>query len=178
MKKILCVILAVAMMVSFTACGKESPEKAANNALKAIKTLNVMGIEKYFGELYLENYDIDEMSVEGIKILKKITSKMSWEILETVEEEDSAVVSVRLTTVDVTPIITEIAAEFLGDALSSLLGDEMTEEEIKQKTIEIVKEELSEGDIEMMTNDIDLKLTRTEDGWKVEFDLLSMIRIG
>ena len=177
MKKFLCIILAIVLAVSFTACGKESPEKAANNALKAIKTLNISGIEKYFGELHLENYDIDEMSVEGIKVLKKITSKMSWEILETVEEEDSAVVSVRLTTVDVTPIITEIAAEFLGDALSSLLGDEMTEEEVKQKTIEIVEEELSEGDIKMMTNDIDLKLTRTEDGWKVEFDILSMIGI-
>ena len=175
MKKLLCIILAIVLAVSFTACGKESPEKAADNALKAIKNFNPVGIAKYFGDDYLDDYDIDDISADEMKVFKKLTSKMSWEILGSVVDGDSAVVTVKLTSVDLSPIITEVSAELLGDAFSSLLGDKMSEEEMEQKALEIVEQELSKKDIAMTTNNIDLKLTRNENSWKVEIDLWSMI---
>ncbi len=170
MKKILCVILAVVMMVSFTACGKESAEKAADNALKAVKTLNIKGMEKYFGEVSVDDMDLDDISAEELKIAKKFFSKMSWEILGSVEDEYVATVTVRLTTVDLAPIVKEIAGELMGDALSSLFGDKMSEEEMEQKTLKIFEEKLSEKNVQMATNDVELDMTLTEDGWKIEME--------
>ncbi len=168
MKKFLCIILAIVMMVSFTACGKETPEKAADNALKAVKSLNIKGMEKYFGEVSVDDMDLDEISTEEIKIVKKFLSKMSWEILGSVEDENVATVTVRLTTVDLAPIVKEIAGELLGDAFSSLFGGEIDEDELEKKAFKIFEEKLSEKGVQMTTNDIELDMTLTDKGWKIE----------
>ncbi len=170
MKKFLCIILAIVMMVSFTACGKESPEKAADNALKAVKSLNIKGMEKYFGEVDVDDMDLDEISAEEMKVTKKFLSKMSWEILGSVEDETTATVTVRLTTVDLAPIVKEIAGELMGDAFSSLFGDGMSEEEMEQKALKIFEEKLAEKDIQMTTNDVELDMILTEKGWKIELE--------
>ncbi len=168
MKKFLCIILAIAMMVSFTACGKETPEKAADNALKAVKSLNIKGMEKYFGEVEVDDMDFDDISAEEIKVVKKYLSKMSWKILGSVEDEYAATVTVRLTTVDLAPIVKEIAGELLGDAFSSLFGDGMSEEEMEKKALKMFEEMLSEKDVQLTTDDIELDMTLTDKGWKIE----------
>ena len=168
MKKILCVILAIVLAVSFTACGKETPEKAANNALKAVKNLNPVGIAKYFGDDTVEDMDIDDISSDEIKILKKFLSKTSWEILGSVEDGESATVTVRITTIDLAPIVKELAGELLGDAFSSLFGEQMTEEEMEQKALKLFEEKLSEKDLAMTTTDVELDMTLTENGWKID----------
>lgn len=170
MKKLLCIILAIVMVFSFAACGKESPEKAADNALKALKTLNIVKMEKYFGELDADEFDLDEISEEEIKLVKNFLSRMSWEILDSVEDEISATVTVRLTTVDLAPIMQELIAELMGDALSSFLGGQMSEEEMKEKALKFLAEKLSEEELEMTTNDIELELLATEKGWMVDTD--------
>ena len=168
MKKILCVILAVVMMVSFTACGKESPEKAADNALKAVKTLNIKGMEKYFGEVSVEDMDLDDISAEELKIAKKFFSKISWEILGSVEDESTATVTVEITAVDPSPIFTEVVADMLGDSLSSLLGSDKDEEAIKKKALETIDKMISAKDVQMKTDTIELDMTLTEKGWKID----------
>ena len=51
----------------------------------------------------------------------------------------------------------------------------LSEEEMEKKALEIVEQELSKKDLAMTTNNIDLKLTRNENSWKVEIDLWSMV---
>lgn len=170
MKKLLCIILAIVMTVSFAACGKESPEKAADNALKAVKNLNPVGIAKYFGDDTVDDMDIDEISAEELKVLKKFLSKTSWEILGSVEDGDDATVTVRITSIDLAPIVKELMGELLGDAFSSLFGEQMTEEEMEEKALNFFEEKLAEKDIAMTTNDVELDMTLTEKGWKIDAD--------
>ena len=170
MKKLLCIILAIVMMVSFTACGKETPEKATNNALKAVKSLNIKGMEKYFGEIPVDVDELDfgEITADQLKVVKKFLSKMSWEILGSVEDENTATVTVRLTTVNLVPIATEVAGELMGDAFSALLGGTMTEEELYEKAFKLIEEKLSEKDLQMVDNEFELDMSLTDDGWKIE----------
>ena len=168
MKKLLCIILAIVMMISFTACGKETPEKAADNALKAVKTLNIKGMEKYFGEVDVDDMDLDDFSAKEMKLVKKLLSKMSWEIIDSVEEETKATVTVDITSVDLAPIVKEIAGELMGDAFSSLFGDKTSEEEMEEKALKIFEEKLSEKDIKMTTATVELDMTLTETGWKID----------
>lgn len=170
MKKFLCILLAIVMMVSFTACGKETPEKAADNALKAVKSLNIKGMEKYFGEVEVDDMDFDDLSVEELKVVKKFLNKMSWEILGSVEDGNTATVTVRLTTVDLVPIIKEVAGELMGDAFSSILGGQIDEDEMEQKAFKMIDEMLSEKDVKLATNDVELDMTLTEKGWKIELN--------
>lgn len=168
MKKFLCILLAIVMMVSFTACGKETPEKAADNALKAVKNLNPVGIAKYFGDDMAEDIDIDEFSADDIEVVKKFLNKMSWEILGSVEDESTATVTVEITAVDPSPIFTEVVADMLGDSLSSLLGSDKDEEAIKKKALETIDKMISAKDVQMKTDTIELDMTRTEKGWKID----------
>ena len=169
MKKLLCIILAIAMMVCFTACGKETPEKAADNALKAVKSLNIVKMEKYFDEALVDDMDLDDVSVEELKIVKKFLSKTSWEILGSVVDGDDATVTVEITTIDPSPIFTEVVAQMLGDSLSSLLGSSKDdEEEMKKKALDIIDEMISSKDVQMKTDTIELDMTLTEMGWKIE----------
>ena len=167
MKKFLCIILAITMMVSFSACGKETPEKAANNALKAVKSLNISKMEKYFGEIEVEEMNLDDISVDEIKLVKKFLSKTSWEILDSVEEGDTATVTVKITAVDPSPIFTEVVAGMLGDSLYSFLGGDKSEEELEKKALGIVDEMLSAKDVQMKTDTVELDMTLTESGWKI-----------
>lgn len=168
MKKILCVILAVLMAFSFTACGKESPEKAADNALKAVKKLNPVGIAKYFGDDAVDEIDFDDISAEELKIVKKFFSKTSWEILGSVEDGDTATVTVEITCVDPSPIFTEVVAQMLGDSLSSLLGSDTDEEAMKKKALEIIDEMLSAKDVEMTASTVELDMTKNGESWKID----------
>lgn len=170
MKKFFCILLAIVMMVSFTACGKETPEKAADNALKAVKNLNPVGIAKYFGDDMVEDIDIDEISADDIEVVKKFLNKTSWEILGSVEDESTATVTVRLTTVDLVPIVKKIAGELMGDAFSSIFGGEIDEEEMQKKAVKLFDEMLSEKEVAMATNDVELDMTLTEKGWKIELN--------
>lgn len=155
------------MMVSFSACGKETPEKAANNALKAVKSLNISKMEKYFGEIEVEEMNLDDISVDEIKLVKKFLSKTSWEILDSVEEGDTATVTVKITAVDPSPIFTEVVAGMLGDSLYSFLGGDKSEEELEKKALGIVDEMLSAKDVQMKTDTVELDMTLTESGWKI-----------
>ncbi len=170
MKKLICIILAIVMTVSFAACGKESPEKAADNALKAVKNLNPVGIAKYFGDDTVDDMDIDEISAEELKVLKKFLSKTSWEILGSVVDGDDATVTVKITAIDPSPIFQEVIEELRDDVLSSFLGSAPDEEEMKKEALEVIDEMISEKDVQMKTNTVELDMTLTEKGWKMDVD--------
>jgi len=83
---------------------------------------------------------------------------------------DDATVTVRITSIDLAPIVKELMGELLGDAFSSLFGEQMTEEEMEEKALKFFEEKLAEKDIAMTTNDVELDMTLTEKGWKIDAD--------
>ena len=59
-------------------------------------------------------------------------------------------------------------AAIRDDFLSSLLGSEADEDAIKKKALETIDEMLSAKEIEMVTNTIELDMTKNGESWKID----------
>ena len=85
-------VLSILMLVSLSACGGQSPDKAVSEYLDALKAYDAETLKNYEDVLdsvdknlssFLDEKDKDKVDKESQEIAKKILSNLSYEIVST-----------------------------------------------------------------------------------------------
>ena len=161
MKKILAIILALTMILSFTACGgEENAKKAVDKALTAIKNFDQEGMERY-----LLNGKIDESTLQatGAEEAKAIFSTFSWKITSCEEEGEKATASVDLTCVSLAGIMVDLSAEMMEKAMDGTLSLEDSNEYVATRMGEMIKDPKAKTN----TQNVEFVLEKVDGQWKL-----------
>ncbi len=165
MKKILSVLLCLALIISTVGCGGgEKPEQAVSNLLDAIKVADKEAAEKYINYDELMDKDEDEsLSKDDEEIYKLLCQDLTYEIKSSEVNGDTAKVEADITNVDMKPILGELFTSLIPLAFSGL-----DEEQIDEKTKEILKDLMSREDNETVTNTVTIDLSKKDNTWKID----------
>jgi hypothetical protein len=178
LKVILSSILCLGML---TSCSQgESPREAVEKALTATKSLDEVGMSNYFSYEELVDFDgvSNEKSVgklvgEDKEKAKLFFSKLSYNIVSSSVEKNTANVKTEITNLDMKSIMQEYFTEAfnlaMGDAFSES-DKQLSQEELVKKMEQMLIDTISKQDNKTVTATVDIKLTKSEKGWKINMD--------
>ena len=172
MKKILCVILALVLMLSLAACGgpaKGSPEAAIATLMEGIKAYDPAKIQS----VMKEKVDESDLSLEGIpesmlKTLKEWSSKLTYKTDKSTQDGNTCTVPVDVTYTDASDIMKTAMADYISKAMAATFsGGEVKEEEMSKLLINCIEEAAKNGKTTTANSKFDIKLEKVENEWKI-----------
>lgn len=189
MKKILSVIIAVIMVLSFCSCGKKgggstnvsaggggstaNAEKAVSEMLDAMKKLDFKAVEKYVSLNSIKVTEDENGAItDANEIFKAAFSKLNYKILSSEKGEGGAVnVETEITTIDMQPIVNEYFKNALQFALENAFVDKkVSDEENKEKMTGFFKDAVSKVGTETKTSKVKIKVVKENGKWKIVSD--------
>ena len=172
-KSITAIILTLILTLSLTGCGEiKKAETAVNGMFTAFKNLNFEEAQKYV--------NVDEITKAGeeanensMLIMETVFDNLSYEIISSEKvDNETVIVKTKVTATDMKPVLGEFLAKALEYAFSNAFANpQPTEEETNKKMEEILVECASKPDLATVTNEVDIKVIKTESkDWKIEAD--------
>ena len=172
-KTITAIILTLILTLSLTGCGEiKKAETAVNGMFTAFKSLNFEEAQKYV--------NVDEITKAGeeanensMLIMETVFDNLSYEIISSEKvDSETVIVKTKVTATDMKPVLGEFLTKALEYAFSNAFANpQPTEEETNKKMEEILVECASKPDLATVTNEVDIKVIKTESkDWKIEAD--------
>lgn len=168
--RLLSVLLALVFTLSVLAsCGFSPEAKASATVDKTFSVLQSDDVLEIKEKLALEDneaFSSDEFSDELVLLLFE---NFDYKINSTEVIDDSNVkVNVSITNTDMSVVIADFVAEITAYALENLQEiSDMSEEEMQEKTFEILEECMNQEDLDTVTVDVDVHVTCTDGVWEV-----------
>lgn len=172
-KSITAIFLTLILMLSLAGCGEiKKAETAVNGMFAAFKNLDFEEAQKYVNveEITKPDNETDENSK---LIMETVFDKLNYEILSSEKiDENTVMVKTKITATDMKPVMGEFISKALEYAFSTAFSSpQPTEEETNKKMEEILVECASKPDLATVTNEVDIKVVKTESkNWKIEAD--------
>lgn len=172
-KSITAIILTLILILSLTGCGEiKKAETAVNGMFTAFKNLDFEEAQKYV--------NVDEITKAGeeanensMLIMENVFDNLSYEIISSEKvDSETVIVKTKVTATDMKPVLGEFLTKALEYAFSNAFANpQPTEEETDKKMEEILVECVSKPDLATVTNEVDIKVIKTESkDWKIEAD--------
>lgn len=172
-KSITAIILTLILTLSLTGCGEiKKAETAVNGMFAAFKNLDFEEAQKYV--------NVDEITKAGeeanensMLIMETVFDNLSYEIISSEKvDNETVIVKTKVTATDMKPVLGEFLSKALEYAFSNAFANpQPTEEETNKKMEEILVECASKPDLATVTNEVDIKVIKTESkDWKIEAD--------
>lgn len=200
-KKLLLPVLAILSVLMLVACGGQSgPEQTIDNFMKDYKDLKLQELEKYVDEGVSgdldETIDIEELSepdfskVEKFDDLKanfkKLTKEVKYDVTNVEEDGTTAVADVKFTYADASEPLASSFGEFIGQMFGlAFSGQEMTEEELELKTMEVIIDIVSDNldGYEVTTKEVQgkIELAEKEGEWiitDIDEEIMNALTFG
>lgn len=162
-KSTVCIFVIALMALSFSGCGEVKKAEAVLN--KTIEVLKASDSQEIAGEIF------GEESVLGSDVTSFARfDKLTHEIVSSTKVDDETVViKTKITAVDMKPVI----EDYFGKAMEYVMGAAFSEqppseEDIENKMKEILKECVSKEDLALITNEVDIKVLKTDEGFNIE----------
>ena len=175
MKRLIMILLSLTMVFSLVACRdkQETAEQAVNNALTAVQKLDIITMAKYIdldkikdqqlpGDFDIDISDIDKEDIEKVKLLVKT---FDFEIIDSNEKENSAIVKVKMTNLDMREIFKEYIMYALGLVFTES-DENIIEEKLEAKFVEL----LDTTDLKLASQEVDIALNKIEGNWKLDLN--------
>lgn len=170
-KRLVAMVLAAVLVFALAGCTPEKKaERAVNSFLSEIKKVNIEKALNYVDKA--EETKGDWLNENTELFIEELFSRLDYEIITSeIVDENTINVTVKLTNVDMKPVIKEFVAEAMKYALSNIGADpEPTEDEVNAKMIEILKTCLNKEGLEMVTMDATIEVVLVEGVWKISID--------
>lgn len=166
MKKIFTFFMLILIFLSFTACSTNSPDKTVKGMMDSVKAWDVEAMKKYIpADKFYASTDMDSTSIESAtKLMKVFVANLSYKILDTKVEGNTATVNLEISNVDMKPVMEEMLTQIFTLAFS---GVDLTEAEGEAKVLEILTSSVDKNKTKLVTNKASLTLTKTQDGWSI-----------
>lgn len=169
MKKVFIIFLVLTLIAGLAGCVGESPDKAVENALDAVKNANKELASKYldYDELmgkgeFSEN-GITEDDADSEAIVKLILKNLEYKVISTNIDGESAIVETEITNIDMSNIIADFIPELFRAALSGL-----SEEQLNDKYLELFTNLINRPDNKTVTNTVKIRLSKDDTNWKID----------
>jgi len=158
-------ILAVSCCLSLSACGgqKQEIESTFTGLMEALRAVD---LEKA-GD-FIDTGELNVSETVGVgggdQVLEAVFSQLDYEIISTeITDGDAALVTAEITTIDLTAIL----GQSTMTVLQELAMGQITEEDIDARTEEIFKEAIKTDNLQTASNQAQITLKKTDNGWKV-----------
>lgn len=113
----------------------------------------------------------EELNTNEGKIMKALLSKLTFEPSKTVSKEgDSAVVSVKITTVDTNVLYAKLMQEIMPLAFASAFAGEEEQKEIEKMMPSLMLKNINDSNVTMITKEIKINLKKVDGKYKVVMD--------
>lgn len=173
MRKFLCYLLSLALLLSLAACGnrRESAQSVVEAAIKSVQAAEMDTIaQNWGGEL---STDLGaETGDESQEMLAAIAKNLTYSIVSSKEDAGAgtATVTVEFTNTNMQEVFAEYLSQMLSVAFeyAFLPEDEQpTEEEMNEMYLDTFMEVMEEKAGETVTSTVDIPLELVDDTWKI-----------
>lgn len=173
MRKFLCCLLSLALLLSLAACGnrRESAQSVVEAAIKSVQAAEMDTIaQNWGGEL---STDLGaETGDESQEMLAAIAKNLTYSIVSSKEDAGAgtATVTVEFTNTNMQEVFAEYLSQMLSVAFeyAFLPEDEQpTEEEMNEMYLDTFMEVMEEKAGETVTSTVDIPLELVDDTWKI-----------
>lgn len=175
MKKLMCMVLALALMVSLSGCSsRASAESVVEDAIQAFQSADVDAIRQSWGNTDLaSSEDSAEEDAYTQQLLEPIASGLTYQITDSTEDAKAgtATVTVEFTSIDMNAVFSEWMGELVSQALgyAFLPADQQpSEEELSELSIETFCDVVENHTDDKVTNTVDIPLSLVENEWKID----------
>lgn len=175
MKKLMCMVLTIALMVSLAACSSRASAKSVvEDAIQAFQSADVETMQQYWGDTDLtSSEDSLEEDVYTQQLLELLSTGLTYQITDSTEDvkAGTATVTVEFTNIDMSVVFSEWVGEIFSQALgyAFLPADQQpSEEELNDLSMEIFREVLEDHTDDKVTNTVDIPLSLVENKWKID----------
>jgi len=169
MKKTLCMALALSMLLLFAACQpRDSAGTVVRHALESVKNMNTEAMKSYWGTHQFKDIGSDE--AQALAMTGLIVKNMDYQIIKVDEGKDTAVVTVQITSLDMTSIMTEFASQSFKQMLAYafLPADQQpTAEALGAMHSELMTTLLTRANNPTVTSTVDICLSLADNKWVI-----------
>lgn len=179
MKRIICAVLAVVMIVSLAGCGGEKPEEVVERVTQAIKEGKMESVKENIDLNTLESLLPDsgsestkaatskESLISGGKAsyfpIDDTLGKITVKILSSEKDGDHATVKAECTAVDLTEFLKGYMQKSMENALDFTKDDAAKDAALNQYAADYLAQE----DVPMKTTTVDIQLVKADQTWKI-----------
>lgn len=167
MKKIVCTMLALVLLLSAAACGKKAttPYETVSAAMEALKSGDMAAASAHWsGEIGA----IEDTAESDAELFKMFFRNLQYELLAEADTETEAVVQVAVSNADMAGVMEETIADVMQKAMSAALsGQDISEEEAEKMFTDTLKEKLSSDSFEMRETVVDIGLSLVDGQWQI-----------
>lgn len=175
-KAIVCTMVSVLAFTAVTGCSKSGgtePDQVLSSTLDAVKVMDQEAVAKGFSEDKTDamGLNTDDSSKEEKEMLKLFFDKLSYKIVDTKVEGDNATIKAEITNIDFTKAMGNYFTKVLEVSMSNATakeGEQLSDEALQKKTEELLVEMLSASDVEMITKEVAVQMTKVDGSWKIE----------
>lgn len=180
MKKIkntIAIVLTIILAASISACGAkiDPPETVVDKALTALKASDFDTAAMYFdtdigasiGKNTADNENSNEIHNEDInnQIIQILMDNLQYTIVSSEESDDTAVVTVKIKNIN----MADVMQDYLSEALNYVFSD-ISADELETKLNELLISSMDKNTENLVENEVDLILNKTETGWIIAVD--------
>ncbi|MHB8074011.1 DUF5105 domain-containing protein [Desulfosporosinus fructosivorans] len=166
-------LIMVFIMVILGGCGTkaETPEQSVTKALTAIKNLDNEAAQIYFANEDLFDGKLENEALKNDETAKLVVEKLSFKTLSSSIKENTATVKTEITNIDVGSIFGEYVKQAMSIAFSNAFsGNKLSDEDVKQQADKMFSDLLKKEDNKTITSTVDIQLTKSDTGWKINMD--------
>lgn len=175
MKKFMCMVLTVVLLVSLAGCSsRASAESVVEDAIQAFQSADVNAMRQYWGNTELtSSQDTTEDDAYAQQMLEQLASGLTYQITDSSEDTKAgtATVTVEFTNIDMSTVFSEWMGEIFSKALgyAFLPADQQpSEEELSDLSMEALREAVENHADDKVTNTVDIPLSLVENEWKID----------
>lgn len=179
MKKIISLIVALVMAVTCLAACDGAPlgktpeqyaEETVRNCFDALKAGDLETASLYMDEDVTDVGDSEDDSMVNSVIVEKVFGALEYNIVSSEKVDDNTViVKTAITNVDMKPVFAEFFVQALQYALANAFSENPpSEEESDAQMTQIFADCMSKEDLAKVTNEVEIKVTKGEENWKLE----------
>lgn len=177
MKKTVVIGLILVLVLAMTGCGSK-PETAVDKFFSAVKTFDSEAMTKTLAPSATDNLGlasdylnetVDPIAEPFVDYLKDNAKKITYEVTGTKVDGDEATVTVKCKYVDGSPLFTKIVEELFPKIMAAALsGKELTEEDMTQMGVEVLKDNIATATETFTEKTIDIPCVKIDGDWYVK----------
>ena len=170
MKKFAMICAAVmAALLLLSGCSGGTPAQAVEKTLEAIKTSDVKTFNQYVSGDSSLFADSESWGTGEWDLMHVMYQNLSYKVQETKVEGGTATVSCEITNTDFSKIIMNAMGEIVSATLAGEM-DDADEAAVAQKMLDSMKQAADSGEVETVTETVDITLVKDGSNWKVKID--------
>lgn len=176
MKKVISILLSLAMVLSLVGCSGSSPKDTVSSYLDSFKSGKVEESRQYIKETtdtQAENAStkvLDNEDPEVDAAMKKAYSKLTYKILDSTVDGDKATVETEITAPNLGVIMTELIQESMPLAFASAFSENAEDDNMDELMNTMLIDKLNSKDLSMISKTVNINLVKENDTWLIEFD--------